>query len=449
MPELPEVETVKLKLEPFIIGKTIKSLDIFYDKYLELKVIQGETINKIDRLGKYLIFTLDNYKVVSHLRMEGKYRIKDLDYKKEKHDLVFFNFDSFRLVYNDTRKFGVFHVFGKDIDIYNIEPLVNVGKEPFYISPDEFFNSLHKSHEKIKTALLNQSIMSGLGNIYADEVLYLSHIHPLRIASSITKEESEILVKSSIDVLNKAINAGGTTIKSFESFNNESGHFQSSLLVHLREGERCKMCNNVIRKIKVNGRSSYFCPTCQKIRDYKTYAITGTYASGKSLALSMLKEKGYMTLSCDDIYNELFISNNKMKKEIMDEFNTLDKKELRDIVYSSEERNEKLKEITHKYILNKLFEEIESSNETKIFIEVPILFESHLEKAFDYSICVYSNREESNFIEKNVDSNIKEKVDKNQFSKEFKKTHSDYVLYNISDIENLKNNLSKLLEELN
>ena len=448
MPELPEVETVKLKIEPFILGKTIKSLDIFYDKYEDLKKIEGETINQIDRKGKYLIFTLDNYKVISHLRMEGKYRIKDLNYVKEKHDLVFFNFDNFRLVYNDTRKFGVFLVFDKNVDLDSVEPLVNVGKEPFSITPLELYDSLNKSHEKIKTALLNQTIMSGLGNIYADEVLYLSHIHPLRIASSISKEEAESLVKSSIEVSSKAIKAGGTTIKSFESFNNESGHFQSSLLVHLREGERCMACNNVIRKIKVNGRSSYYCPTCQKIRDYKTYALTGTYASGKSLALSMIKEKGYMTLSCDDIYKELFVTNNKMRKELMNHFHTLDKKELRDIVYSSEEENDILKEITHKYILNKIFEEAEASIESKIFIEVPILFESHLEKAFDYSICVYSNREESNFISKNVDKDIKNKVDKNQYNKEFKKAHSDYVLYNISNIENLRNNLNKLLEEL-
>ena len=293
MPELPEVETVKLKIEPYIVGKTIESLDIFYPKFSHLSVLKGQTIHSLKRRGKYIIFILDDYYLISHLRMEGKYRVTDLSYKNDKHDLVFFNFKDFRLVYNDTRRFGVFLVFSIKDDIYNLPPLSNVGDEPFDISKDLFYKKISSSNDKIKSLLLDQSITSGLGNIYADEVLFDASINPKRPGKSLSKDETDRLLESSKKILSLAIENGGTTIKSFESFNNESGHFQISLKVHTKEGKRCPNCGNIILKDRIGGRSSYYCPTCQRIRDFKTYAITGTYSSGKSLVLSMITEKGY------------------------------------------------------------------------------------------------------------------------------------------------------------
>ena len=120
MPELPEVESVRLRLSPYVIDKSIESIDIFYDKYNHLKEINGETIIDLKRKGKFLIFIMKNHIMVSHLRMEGKYRIED-NPKKDKHDLVFFHLSNKKtLVYNDVRKFGVFNVFSKDIDIYKV-----------------------------------------------------------------------------------------------------------------------------------------------------------------------------------------------------------------------------------------------------------------------------------------------------------------------------------------
>ncbi|MCR5741715.1 MAG: hypothetical protein K6G38_04590 [Gammaproteobacteria bacterium] len=161
MPELPEVETVRLKISPYLIGKTIKSVDIFYSKYQLLEKIKDEKIIDIKRKGKFLIFVLSNYFMISHLRMEGKYRVEKNPVKL-KHDLVIFNLDEYSLVYNDTRKFGIFVLYNRDEDIYNLEPLKNVGKEPFDISEDELFDSLSSRTIPIKTALLDQSVMSVL-----------------------------------------------------------------------------------------------------------------------------------------------------------------------------------------------------------------------------------------------------------------------------------------------
>ena len=382
------------------------------------------------------------------LRMECKYRVTDLSYKNEKHDLVFFNFKDFRLVYNDTRRFGVFLVFSIKDDIYNLPPLSNVGDEPFDISKDEFYKKISSSNDKIKSLLLDQSITSGLGNIYADEVLFDASINPKRPGKSLSKEETDRLLESSKKILSLAIENGGTTIKSFESFNNESGHFQISLKVHTKEGKRCPNCGNIILKDRIGGRSSYYCPSCERIRDFKTYAITGTYSSGKSLVLSMIKEKGYKTYSLDDIYRELLESSTKMKREILKSFKTLDKSKLREIVYNDKHQKELLESITHKYILSELFNRIESDKEDIIFIEVPLLFETHFEKTFDYIIDVYSNREEENTKIKNVSKDIKEDVDKNQFDKEYKRLHSNYVLYNISNIIDLRKKVNELLKEI-
>ena len=142
MPELPEVETVKRRLSPSIINRKIVNVEVFYSKYNHLSSIKDETIIDLNRKGKFLIFTLSNHMMVSHLRMEGKYRIEK-DPTKNKHDLVFFNLDDGNtLVYNDTRKFGVFNLYPKDTDVFKEEPLVNVGPEPFYITKEELLNSL-------------------------------------------------------------------------------------------------------------------------------------------------------------------------------------------------------------------------------------------------------------------------------------------------------------------
>ena len=271
MPELPEVETVRSILEKNILNKTIIDIDIRYDKILQnsskqdfINKLKNQTFLEMKRKGKYLICVLNDYYLIVHLRMEGKFFLMH-DEPLSNHDHIIFKFKDSELRYNDTRKFGTMHIFEKNIDITKINPLLKVGLEPFengfdinYLKP--FFR---KSNKPIKTTLLDQTIIAGLGNIYVDEVLFMCNIHPLQKTKSLTDIQIESIVENSKIVLKKAITLGGTTIRSFQSSHDITGRFQNHLLVHTKN--KCPNCNKKILKIKVGGRGTYYCEDCQKL----------------------------------------------------------------------------------------------------------------------------------------------------------------------------------------
>lgn len=275
MPELPEVETVRRSLIDLIIGKKIKSIDIYYDRIIQSdkdefkSLLVGEEFLDISRYGKYLIFILNNYIIVSHLRMEGKYFLKgSLDNEpKEKHEHIIFNFtDGSTLRYNDTRKFGTMELFKtNDLNVVlNSAPINKLGIEPISgkLTVGYLKDKFKKKAEPIKSALLDQSIITGLGNIYADEVCFMSGLNPNKKANTLNDSELQKVIDSSKVVLEKAIALGGTTIKSFVSSHAVTGLFQNELLVHTKT--KCPKCNADILKIRVGGRGTYYCPNCQK-----------------------------------------------------------------------------------------------------------------------------------------------------------------------------------------
>lgn len=272
MPELPEVETVRQVLRKKILNKKIVSLDILYDKIIKTDINEfkhnliGQTINEVERLGKYLLIKLDDYYLISHLRMEGKYlyRKKTDEITKHTHLILRFSDDT-ELRYHDVRKFGTMHL-KKIADTFNNEPLEKLGLEPF----DENFTLQYlkqklNNKRHIKASLLDQTIVLGLGNIYVNEVLFLAKIHPERISNTLNDEELLAIIVTCKKVLEKAISLGGTTIRTYYSDDNISGLFQTELNVHLRKGEGCINCGTEIEKIRVSGRGTYICPKCQKI----------------------------------------------------------------------------------------------------------------------------------------------------------------------------------------
>lgn len=265
MPELPEVFVVSKFLKKEAKGQTIEDIVVRYSKMMDesmRKKLIGQTINDIETHGKYLIFKLTDYDLISHLRMEGKYYVSDPDVIN-KHDHVIFYLTDKVLKYNDVRKFGTFDLREKS-QTYKIPPLSKLAKEPFEIDLDTFYAAIKKRRSPIKTILLNQGIIAGIGNIYADEILFQAKIHPLKIANTLTKKQAQAIIASSIDILTRAIKKGGTTIFSFKS-DEEVGWFTQDLMVHTRANEPCKICQTKIEKIKVNGRSTYFCSHCQRM----------------------------------------------------------------------------------------------------------------------------------------------------------------------------------------
>ena len=271
MPELPEVETVKNGLIKKVLNKKITNCKIIYEGIIAypqkekfIKNITNQTITDIKRRGKFLIFELNNYYLISHLRMEGKYFIKNKEESLNKHDHVIFILDyKEELRYNDTRKFGKMHLVKKDE--LNKTPISKLGLEPWDESlTKEYLKEKLNKKKAIKTLLLDQSIITGIGNIYADEILFLSKIHPETEGKNLTNKNIIDIINNTRIILEKAIESGGTTIHTYTSVDGITGRFQQELMVHNKKLQPCPICKNEILKIVVNGRGTYYCPRCQK-----------------------------------------------------------------------------------------------------------------------------------------------------------------------------------------
>ncbi|MBN7276361.1 bifunctional DNA-formamidopyrimidine glycosylase/DNA-(apurinic or apyrimidinic site) lyase [Lactobacillus acetotolerans] len=274
MPEMPEVETVRRTLIPLVKGKTIKKVTLWFPKIVStdhdkfINELPGKKIIDIDRYAKFLLIRLTgNLTIVSHLRMEGKYHLTSVNAPKDKHDHVKFEFtDGTALRYNDVRKFGRMQLVltGTERMTTGIGKL---GYEPnsAEFTDDYFIDSLKRKKKNIKSTLLDQTIVAGLGNIYVDEVLWRTKIHPLSAASKISRKKVIELRKNINDIISLAIKMHGTTVHTYLDANGHSGGFQKELKVYGHAGEPCVVCGTTLKKIKVAGRGTTFCPHCQVI----------------------------------------------------------------------------------------------------------------------------------------------------------------------------------------
>ena len=272
MPEIAEVETVRRTLKKRILNKRIKNIEVIYrgtiDSEEDINNLIGESFKDIKRIGKYLVFETEKYYLLSHLRMEGKYFLKSIDEDIVNHEHVIILFeDGTDMRYHDTRKFGKMNLITKD-RLYLVPGIAKLGIEPLNSNlTGEYLISKLNRKVPIKTLLLDQTIINGLGNIYADEVLFDARINPLTLGCELDLNDCNSLVKSSNKIISKAIDMGGTTIKSYTSSLGVTGRFQQELKVHQRQFFSCYLCGTHITKIKVGGRGTYFCSKCQKTRD--------------------------------------------------------------------------------------------------------------------------------------------------------------------------------------
>jgi len=272
MPELAEVETLKRYLASHIIGDKITNYtqrrnNLRYELTKDLaSYLINTTIIDITRRAKYLNIYLDNgYVLTFHLGMSGRITIQPENYQLKKHDHIIIGFDSgAQLVFNDARRFGMVYISLSNQ--LNSQPyLETLGAEPL---EDEFdtnylLKKLLSKKIAIKLALMDSKVVVGVGNIYAAESLFMAKINPLKLSNTLTKKEVCLLVSSVKQVLEKAIKAGGTTLRDFVGVDGKPGYFKQELNVYGRQGLSCYICQHKIEKIKQSGRSTFFCPHCQ------------------------------------------------------------------------------------------------------------------------------------------------------------------------------------------
>lgn len=283
MPELPEVETVKRGLEEFIINESIKevylskfNLRFPWPKDFVSKIV-GKKIISIKRRAKYIIIGLsDNYSIIAHLGMSGSYKVlkkgEVQDYIILKHDHLIIDLDNFKIVYNDPRRFGYIDLTNQDPETHKF--LSSLGPEPLsnYFNADNLAETLLNKNKPIKNTLLDQNIVSGLGNIYVCEALFRSKINPKKNCSKLVTSKGKprknliLLVEKINEVIKEAIEAGGSSLRDFSNTSGKMGYFQSSFNVYNRENEKCLLdsCDGVVKRIIQSGRSTFFCSRCQK-----------------------------------------------------------------------------------------------------------------------------------------------------------------------------------------
>ena len=287
MPELPEVEIVRQSLDKKIKQKKVKKV-IVRNRNLRFKLpydfslyLQNKKIIKVGRFSKYLIiFVSDGSYCLIHLGMSGTIHIvskKKINkftntsfynspYLPKKHNHIEIIFDDFKVVYNDPRRFGFFQIIKNNLELN--KRFNHLGPEPFSktFNLTYVLNFFKGRNKDIKSFLLDQKFISGIGNIYASEILFFSRINPFKKASLLNKKECKNIISNSKKILLKAISKGGSSIRNFQDISGSKGGFQNEFKVYQQEGKRCKNlgCSDLIKKKIISNRSTFFCDSCQK-----------------------------------------------------------------------------------------------------------------------------------------------------------------------------------------
>jgi formamidopyrimidine-DNA glycosylase len=271
---MPEVEIIRRYLDKMAAGKKIMDLDIRLPRMIKWPdtegfraLVTGRTIKAMNRRGKYLLLELDNgSEVVFHLRMTGRLVYEHTGKTSDSHARVIFHLQGgASLVYGDTRTLGTIHGIRPE-ERAMLKGLAEMGPEPLSaeFTPAYLYETASKRKVAIKSFLLNQKYIGGIGNIYADEALFLAGIHPLRPAQSLSREECGRLWESVNKVIAAGIEDGGTTFRDYQNGEGGQGSHQEHLYVYGRKGEPCRSCGSPIERITVGGRGTHFCPKCQE-----------------------------------------------------------------------------------------------------------------------------------------------------------------------------------------
>lgn len=270
MPELPEVETTRRGIEPYLLNRSITQLAV-YDKRLrwpipdEVQILKGKTVTAVERRGKYLLLRVAQGTAIIHLGMSGSLRVCTHKEPRRKHDHFEITVSTGELIrFHDPRRFGCLLWQAAGSPEHAL--LAKLGPEPL---SDEFdathlFNATRNRQVAIKNLIMNSQIVVGVGNIYASESLFTAGVRPGRAARRVTRKECERLVDTIKQVLQRSIEQGGTTLRDFVNSDGNPGYFAQSLSVYGREGEPCHQCSAPIKQRVLGQRSTFYCTRCQK-----------------------------------------------------------------------------------------------------------------------------------------------------------------------------------------
>ena len=461
MPEFPEVHVVIEKLKTKVLNKTILGIDVLRVQTIEgdvedfKKRLIGGTIKDIEQVGKFLVFHLDNKNVlISHLRMEGKYFFKDDSSSLGKHDLVVFHLnDDKKLIYNDTRRFGRMSVESES-NYKDVVPLNNVGPDPFKMKDASLLEKAYKNKTiSIKTALLDQSIMSGLGNIYADEVLFETKVHPETPAKMVKRPKLEEILISSKAVLERAMVAGGSTIHSFQSEEGIAGDFQVQLKVYGKKDSKCPNCGTPFRKIFVNGRGTTYCPHCQKNPGIPVlFGVTGPIGSGKSTVSELIAKHGFTHLDCDQIVHDLYKTKSMQTKlssiipGLKITNGDIDRKWLKNYLIENPNKKKRLEQVVHKEVVSEVEKALKHSSKP-IVLEATFLFETELYLLCDKTIYVSVSKDKQKEHLKNRADDVEKALKLNANFNVGNKKKATYIIYNDKDVANLKKEIDTIFDK--
>ena len=267
MPELPEVEVTAKAIETVFIGQKITALEVFNNSLRwpvasGLTKLVGSSLISVNRRAKFLTLAFNSESVLCHLGMSGSFRCSDFSNERGKHDHILFHFGEKILLYNDPRRFG-FILWSKSAKARNL--LSSLGVEPLSSDFSGHYLKLkaRKRRITVKAFIMNQTVVTGVGNIYASEALFAAKIKPSRVCNQISLNRYTKLATKIKEILLMSIASGGTTISDFRSGSGSAGSFQRELSIYGRKNEPCYVCGTPIKKIILSGRSSFFCDRCQ------------------------------------------------------------------------------------------------------------------------------------------------------------------------------------------
>lgn len=458
MPELPEVETVRRFLEKSLVNEKILGATVLYAPLVRTDKDEfsaffssKRTVLGISRRGKYLLIHLEGGKVLLvHLRMEGKlYTVPSLEGNLDKYVTAYFPLESGKfLLFHDVRKFGTMSLYGES-GADSSKELKDLGPDPTLpVDLSYFYKGLQKRKNlNSKEALLDQTLLSGIGNIYADEILFKSQINPFRKADSLTEEEASRILESASEILKAAVTRHGSTIRSYHPAPGESGDEQKYLAVYGREEKPCKVCGTKLKKLFVNGRGTTFCPHCQRVAP--SLAVTGKIAVGKSQVLAAFKDLGCATASCDKMVHEMYEDPSfleKLKKKFPEIFTKrgLSKKRVMKHIMASPSFRRSYQLFVWAEVKRRTNDFLISHPEEICCVEVPLLFDAKMEKQFTCLVGVESDKQVEYLldrhdydVEKRLKLNKKNSYDRNR-------SKLDFVIVNNGSREELLAQVEKI-----